>query len=63
MVAHHRHPRFYTDLSVLSGIYLGAHRPSAFASANRLRCNDDRLLGQLDLASANNVPAQVGYDF
>ncbi|MCV7230403.1 GNAT family N-acetyltransferase [Mycolicibacterium komossense] len=56
-------PDFYTDLSVLSSIYLGAHRPSAFASANRLRCNDDRLLRQLDLAFASNVAAQVGYDF
>jgi predicted acetyltransferase len=48
---------------VLGSIYLGAHRPSAFATANRLRCIDAHLLKQFDLAFASDVPAQVGYDF
>lgn len=56
-------PDVHADLSVLGSIYLGAHRPSAFAAANRLHCNDARLLTQLDLAFASDVPAQVGYDF
>lgn len=53
----------HADLSVLGSIYLGAHRPSAFATANRLRCDDAGLLKQLDLAFASDVPAQLGYDF
>lgn len=56
-------PDFHADLSVLGSIYLGAHRPSAFATANRLRCNDTHLLKQLDLAFASHVPAQLGFDF
>jgi predicted acetyltransferase len=56
-------PDLHADLSVLGSIYLGAHRPSAFATANRLRCNDAHLLRQFDLAFASDVPAQVGYDF
>jgi predicted acetyltransferase len=34
-------PDLHTDLSVLGSIYMGAHRASAFATANRLRCNDN----------------------
>lgn len=52
-----------TDRSVLGSIYLGAHRPSAFAAASRLRCNDAELLAKLDLAFASPVPAQLGYGF
>ncbi|WP_036418709.1 GNAT family N-acetyltransferase [Mycobacterium sp. 155] len=56
-------PDVHVDPSVLSSIYLGAHRPSAFATVNRLLCRDTDLLKQLDLAFASHVPAQVGYDF
>lgn len=56
-------PDLHVDVSVLGSIYLGAHRPSAFATANRLRCNDAHLLRQLDLAFASQVPAKLGFDF
>ena len=56
-------PDLHTDLSVLGSIYLGAHRASAFATANRLRCNDNDLLRQLDVAFATEVPAELGYGF
>ena len=53
----------HTDLSVLGSIYMGAHRASAFATANRLRCNDNDLLRQLDVAFATEVSAELGYGF
>lgn len=56
-------PAVYTDLSALGSLYLGTHRPSAFAAANRLRCNDAHLIDQLDRAFASDVPARLGYDF
>lgn len=56
-------PDVRTDLSVLGSIYLGTHRASAYAVANRLRCNDSSLLSRFDAAFASDVPAQVGYDF
>lgn len=56
-------PDVHTDLSVLGSIYLGAHRPSDFVMANRLRCNDAHLIKQLDFAFASDVPARLGYDF
>jgi predicted acetyltransferase len=56
-------PDVHTDLSVLGSIYLGSHRASAFATANRLRCNDTDILTQLDLAFATKVPAELGYGF
>lgn len=56
-------PDLRTDLSVLGSIYLGVHRASAFATANRLRCNDCDLLRQLDVAFATEVPAELGYGF
>ena len=56
-------PDLHTDLSVLGSIYMGAHRASAFATANRLRCNDNDLLRQLDVAFATEVSAELGYGF
>ena len=56
-------PNVHTDLSVLGSIYLGAHHASAVAVANRLRCNDSRLLHDLDAAFATEVPAELGYGF
>ncbi|WP_431235570.1 GNAT family N-acetyltransferase [Mycolicibacterium psychrotolerans] len=51
------------DLSVLGSIYLGAHRPSAFAGAHRLHCAEPALLADLDLAFGWDVPAELGYGF
>jgi predicted acetyltransferase len=56
-------PDVYTDLSVLGSLYLGAHRASAFAAANRLRCNDSAVIARLDAAFASEVPAQLGFGF
>ena len=53
----------HTDLSVLGSLYMGGHRASAFASANRLRCNDSGVIAQLDAAFATDVPAELGYGF
>ena len=53
----------YADLSVLGSLYLGTHRASAFAAANRLRCNDSAFIARLDAAFASEVPAQLGFGF
>jgi predicted acetyltransferase len=50
-------------LSVLGSLYLGTHPASAFAAANRLRCNDPRLITALDAAFASEVPAELGFGF
>ena len=51
------------DLDVLGSLYLGAHRASALAAANRLRCKDSALVRQLDVAFSVDVPAQLGFFF
>jgi len=56
-------PDVHLDLSVLGSLYLGAHRASAFASAQRLRCNDIGVVRALDAAFATEVPAELGYGF
>jgi predicted acetyltransferase len=53
----------HTELSVLGSLYMGVHRASAFATVNRLRCNDSGVVAQLDAAFASNVPAELGYGF
>jgi predicted acetyltransferase len=53
----------HADLSVLGSLYMGGHRASTFATVNRLRCNDSRLVAELDAAFATDVPAQLGYGF
>jgi predicted acetyltransferase len=56
-------PDIRVDLDVLGSLYLGAHRASSFAAANRLRCNDSRLLQRVDAAFASDVPAELGFGF
>ncbi|KWX68365.1 hypothetical protein ASJ79_18045 [Mycobacterium sp. NAZ190054] len=53
----------HLDLSVLGSLYLGAHRASAFATAQRLRCDDPGLVTALDAAFATDVPAELGFGF
>lgn len=53
----------HTDLSVLGSLYMGGHRASSFATANRLRCTDSGLIAALDAAFATDVPAKLGYGF
>ncbi len=53
----------HMDLAVLGSLYMGAHRASAFATTNRLRCNDFGLVAELDAAFASDVPAELGYGF
>ena len=50
-------------LDVLGSLYLGAHKASSFASANRLHANDSGLLARLDAAFVSDVPAVLGYGF
>jgi predicted acetyltransferase len=51
------------DLDVLGSLYLGAHRASALAAANRLRSKDSGLVQRLDAAFVSDVPAELGYGF
>jgi predicted acetyltransferase len=51
------------DLDVLGSLYLGAHRASSFAAANRLHCKDSRMVQRLDAAFASDVPAELGFGF
>jgi predicted acetyltransferase len=51
------------DLDVLGSLYLGAHKASSFASANRLHTIDSDLLARLDAAFVSDVPAVLGYGF
>jgi predicted acetyltransferase len=53
----------HMDFDVLGSLYLGAHPASAFAAANRLQCNDSRLVQRLDAAFVSDLPAQLGYGF
>jgi predicted acetyltransferase len=53
----------YMNLDVLGSLYLGAHRATSFAAANRLHCNDSGLAHRLDAAFASDVPAALGYGF
>jgi predicted acetyltransferase len=53
----------HMDLAVLGSLYMGTHRASAYAIANRLRCKDSDLLRQLDSVFASDVPAELGYGF
>jgi predicted acetyltransferase len=53
----------YMDLDVLGSLYLGAHKASSFASANRLQTDDSGLISRLDAAFVSDVPAALGYGF
>jgi predicted acetyltransferase len=50
-------------LDVLGSLYLGAHRASSFAAANRLHAKDSDLVARLDAAFATEVPAKLGFGF
>lgn len=56
-------PDVWLTLSVLGSLYLGEHRASALAAANRLRCNDSAVVAALDAAFASDVPAELGFGF
>jgi predicted acetyltransferase len=51
------------DLDVLGSLYMGAHKASSYAAANRLHTTDSALLARLDAAFVNDVPAVLGYGF
>jgi predicted acetyltransferase len=51
------------DLDVLGSLYMGAHKASSYAAANRLHTNDAALLGRLDAAFVSDVPAVLGFGF
>jgi predicted acetyltransferase len=53
----------HAELSVLGSLYMGIHRASAFATANRLRCSDFEMVAALDAAFATDVPAELGFGF
>jgi predicted acetyltransferase len=53
----------HTELSVLGSLYMGIHRASAFATANRLRCSESETVAALDAAFASDVPAELGFGF
>jgi predicted acetyltransferase len=52
-----------TDLDVLGSLYLGTHRASSLAQANRLRCKDPELVSHIDAAFVSGVPARMGFHF
>jgi predicted acetyltransferase len=56
-------PDVRMDLAVLGSLYMGVHRASAYAFANRLHCKDSELLRQLNSIFASDVPAELGYGF
>ena len=51
------------DVEVLGSLYLGAHRASSFAAANRVHCNDSRTVKRVDAAFASDVSAELGFGF
>ncbi|WP_256371216.1 enhanced intracellular survival protein Eis [Mycobacterium sp. PS03-16] len=51
------------DLDVLGSLYLGGHRASLFAAANRLRGKDIDLIHALEAAFVSEVPAELGFPF
>lgn len=56
-------PDVSLDLDVLGALYLGGHRATAFAAADRLRAKDIQLVRDIDRAFASDVPAQLGFTF
>ncbi len=48
---------------VLGSLYLGVHRASTLAAANRLRAKDSQLLCRLDAAFASDVPVDTAFEF
>ncbi|MCV7121828.1 enhanced intracellular survival protein Eis [Mycobacterium lacus] len=50
-------------IDVLGSLYLGTHRASTLAAANRLCAKDSRLVGRLDAAFVSDVPAESAFEF
>ena len=50
-------------LDVLGSLYLGAHKASSFALANRLHASEHGLIARLDSAFVSDVAAVLGYGF
>nr|WP_281426091.1 enhanced intracellular survival protein Eis [Mycobacterium spongiae] len=51
------------DRGVLGSLYLGAHRASAWAAANRLQAKDAGLIRRLDAAFDSDIAAEAGFEF
>lgn len=47
----------------LGTVYLGAHRASTLAAANRIRTTDADLIGRFDAAFVSDVPAETAFEF
>ena len=54
---------FRLDIDVLGSLYLGAHRASTLAAANRIRGGTPERLARLDAAFGSDVPARLGFHF
>ena len=54
---------FVMDLDVLGSLYLGVHRATTLAAANRLRGGGPDAVARLDAAFRSDVPARLGYNF
>jgi len=53
----------YMGLDVLGSLYVGVHKASSFAAANRLNSKDASLTRRIDAAFASDVPAKLGFGF
>lgn len=47
----------------LGTVYLGVHRASTLAAANRIRTRDADLIGRFDAAFVSDVPAETAFEF
>jgi predicted acetyltransferase len=48
---------------ILGSLYLGVHRASTLAAANRLQAKDSDLVRRLDAAFVSDVPAESAFEF
>jgi predicted acetyltransferase len=56
-------PDIRMGLDVLGSLYLGTHKASSFAGANRLHVNEGGLIKHLDASFETDTPAVLGYGF
>lgn len=56
-------PDVSLDLDVLGALYLGTHRATSLAAANRVRGHDAGKITELDRAFGTDVPARLGFPF
>lgn len=56
-------PEMVLGRDVLGSLYLGVHRASTFAAANRLRAKDSQLVRRFDAAFVSDVPAETAFEF